>query len=66
MRLSLSHPPESRRLLVVGSVSWIIGGLDLREPLHAGGMDFGDPVLEPSALDVILDLAIPQSAFKSD
>jgi hypothetical protein len=60
-----SHP-RSRLLFVVGSVRWIISGLDLREPLHAGGMDFGDPVLEPSALDVILNLAIPQSAFKSD
>jgi hypothetical protein len=28
-------------------------------------MDLGDPVLEPSALDVILNLAITQSAFKS-
>jgi hypothetical protein len=66
MRFSLSHPPKSRRLLVVGSVRRIISGLDLREPLHAGGMDFGDPVLEPSALDVILNLAITQCAFKSD
>jgi hypothetical protein len=38
-------------LLVVGSVRRIIGGFNFREPLHAGGMDFGDPVLEPSALD---------------
>ena len=66
MRLSLSHPPEGRRLLVAGSVCWIINGLDLREPLHAGGVNFGDPVLEPSALDVILNLTITQSAFKSD
>ena len=29
-------------------------------------MDFGDPVLEPGALDVIFNLAIPQSAFKGD
>ena len=62
----LSPHPRSRRLFVVGSVSWIISGLDLRESLHAGGMDFGDPVLEPSALDVILNLTITQSAFKSD
>jgi hypothetical protein len=47
MRLSLSHPPKSLRLLVDGSVSWIISGLDLREPLHAGGVDLSDPVLEP-------------------
>jgi hypothetical protein len=29
-------------------------------------MDFGDPVLEPSALDVILNLAITQCAFLGD
>ena len=66
MRLSLSHSPESRRLLVAGSVCWIISGLDLGEPLHAGGMDFGYAVFERSALNVIFDLAIPQSAFKGD
>jgi hypothetical protein len=66
MRLSLSHPPESRRLLVAGSVCWIISGLDLREPLHAGGVDLCDPVLERGALNLILDLAIPQGAFKGD
>ena len=58
MRLSLSHPPESRRLLVAGSVCWIISGLDLRESLHAGGMDFGYPVFERSALNLIFDLAL--------
>ena len=46
MRLSLSHPPESRRLPVAGCVCWIISGLDLGEPLHAGGMDFGYAVFE--------------------
>ena len=66
MRLFLSHPPECRRLLVAGSVCWIISGFDLREPLHADGVDFGDPVLERGALDLILDLAIPQGAFKGD
>ena len=66
MRLSLSHPSESRRLLVAGSVCWIIGGLDLGEPLQAGGMDFGYAVFERSALKLIFDLAIPQSAFKGD
>src|SRR5260370_38005985 len=64
MRLSLSHPPESRRLLVAGSVCWIISGLDLGEPLHADGMDFRNAVFERCALNLILDLAIPQSAFK--
>jgi hypothetical protein len=58
MRLWLSHPPESRRLFV--------GGFDLREPLHADGVDFRDPVLEGGALNVILDLAIPQGSFKGD
>jgi hypothetical protein len=45
---------------------WIISGLDLGEPLHAGGMDFGYAVFERSALNLIFDLAIPQSAFKGD
>jgi hypothetical protein len=66
MRFSLSHPPERRRLFVAGSVRGIIGGLELREPLHAGGMDFGYAVFERSALNLIIDLAIPQSAFKGD
>src|SRR5260370_34856997 len=66
MSLSLSHPPESRRLFVAGSVGWIISGLDLREPLHAGGVNFGDPVLEVGALDVLLNLAIFQGALQSD
>lgn len=39
MRLPLSHPPKSRRLFVVGSVCGIIGGLDLREPLDADGVN---------------------------
>jgi hypothetical protein len=29
-------------------------------------MDFGDPVLEPSALDVILNLTMPENAFQGD
>ena len=66
MKLSLSHPPESRRLLVAGSVCWIISGLGLGEPLHAVGMDFGYAVFELSTLNLIFDLAIPQSAFKGD
>src|ERR1700737_2525171 len=66
MRLSLSHPPECRRLLVAGSVCWVISGFDFRKPLHAHGVNLGDPVLEPSALDVILNLTITQSAFQSD
>jgi hypothetical protein len=66
MRLSLSHPPKSRRLLVIGSVSWIVSGLDLREPLHADGVDLGDPVLEGGSFDVILYLAIPENAFQGD
>jgi hypothetical protein len=48
------------------SVSWIISGLDLREPLHADGVDLSDPVLERRALNLILDLAIPQGAFEGD
>jgi hypothetical protein len=66
MRLSLSHPPESRRLFVVGSVCWIISVLDLRESLHADGVDLGDPVLERGPFDFILYLAIPENAFQGD
>jgi hypothetical protein len=35
-----------RRLLVVGSVRRIIGGLYFREPFQAGGVDLCYPVLE--------------------
>src|ERR1700730_7015252 len=62
----ISSTTSERQSLVAGSDCWIISGLDLREPLHAGGMDLGDPVLEPGALNLILDLAIPQGAFKGD
>jgi hypothetical protein len=61
-----SPHPRSWRLLVAGSVCWIISGLDLRKPLHAGGMDFGNAVFERGALNLIFDLAIPQNPFKSD
>jgi hypothetical protein len=64
MRLSLTHPPESRRLLVVGSVRRIISGLNLRNPLHIDGVDLGDPVLECGSFDLILYLAIPENAFQ--
>jgi hypothetical protein len=66
MRLSLSHPPESLRLLLAGSVCWIISGLDLGEPLHAGGVNLGNPVLEKSALHVVLGFAIPEGTFERD
>src|SRR6266700_7974925 len=66
MRLSLSHPPESRRLFVVGSVRRIIGGFNFREPLHADGVDFRDPVLQGCPFDLILYLAIPENAFEGD
>src|ERR1700689_5228613 len=66
MRLSLSHPPVSRRLFVAGSVCWIISGFHLGEPLHAGGINFGYAVFEGGALNLICDLAIPQSAFKGN
>jgi len=58
--------PRSRRLLVAGSVCGIISGFYLREPLHAGGVDLRDAVLERGALNLILDLAIPQGAFEGD
>jgi hypothetical protein len=57
--------PKSQRLLVVGSVCWIISGLYFREPLQAGGVDLCDPVLEGGAFDLI-SLAIPENAFQGD
>jgi hypothetical protein len=60
-----SHPP-SRLLFVVGSVLRIIGGFNFREPLHADGVDLGDPVLEGCPVDLILYLAIPENAFQGD
>jgi hypothetical protein len=61
-----SPHPWSWRLLVVGSIRRIIGGFDFRKPLHADGVDLGDPVLEGGSFDLILDLAIPENAFQSD
>ena len=63
---SLSHPPKSRRLLVVGPVRGIVSGFHFREPLHADGVDLGDPVLKGCAFDIILYLAIPENAFQGD
>ena len=40
--------------------------LYFREPLHADGVDLCDPVLEGCPCDLILDLAIPEDAFKGD
>jgi hypothetical protein len=40
--------------------------LNFREPLHADGVDLRDPVIEGCALDLILHLAIPESAFQGD
>jgi len=66
MRPSRPRPPKSQRLFVAGSIRGIICGLDFREPLHAGGVDLGDPVLERGALNLILYLAITQGAFEGD
>ena len=52
-----------RRLFFAGPVVRIIGGLDLREPLHASGVDLSDPLL---GLPFGFDLAIPQDAFQGD
>ena len=62
----LASSTKGQRLLFTGTVRWIIRGFDLREPLHADGVDLSDPVLERSALNLIFDLAIPQGAFKGD
>jgi hypothetical protein len=55
-----------RRLLVAGTVGRIVSGLDLREPLHADGADLSDGVFEPSALNLIFDLEMPQGTFEGD
>ena len=57
---------SGRRLLVVGPVRWIVGCLYFREPLHADGVNLGDPVLEGSAFNVVLHLAISEGAFHAD
>src|SRR5579859_3654321 len=66
MRLSPSHPPERRQLFVAGSIRGIIGGLNLREPLHAVGVNLGNPVLERGALNLVRYLAIAQRTFEGD
>ena len=47
---STPRDQRTQRLFVAGSVCWIISGLDLGEPLHAGGMDFGYAVFQRSVL----------------
>jgi len=61
----LGSSTKERRLLVC-SVRRIIGGFNFREPLHADGVDLGDPVLEGGPFDLILYLAIPKNAFQGD
>ena len=65
--MSLTGPihPLRQGLLVVGCpVGRIISGFQLREPLHAGGMDLSDPVLEVRAFDIFLDFAILEGSFQ--
>jgi hypothetical protein len=49
-----------------GSVRRIIVGFNFREPLHADGVDLGDPVLKGGPFDLILYLAIPENVFQGD
>jgi hypothetical protein len=44
----------------------IVRGFDLREPLHTGGMDLSDPVLDCEPVDVFFVLAITESSFERD
>lgn len=44
----------------------IIGGLAFQEPLHADGVNLGDPMLEGGSFDLILYLAIAEDAFQGD
>jgi hypothetical protein len=48
------------------SIRKIIGGFNLREPLHADGVNLGDPVVEGAPFDLIPNLAIPENAFQGD
>ena len=67
MRLPKPHRRGFRTwLLFAGYVCWIISGPDLRKALHADGVDLRDAVLERGAFNLILDLTIPQGAFKGD
>jgi hypothetical protein len=57
---------QRQQLLVAGTVGRIVSGLDLREPLHADGVDLRDPVFKGSAPNLVFDLAIPQGTFECD
>jgi hypothetical protein len=59
-------PPTRAELFLFSRVCRIVRGLDLREPLHAGGVNLGDPALEGCAPHFVLDVAIPEGAFKGD
>jgi len=58
---AVSFPPKviGRRLRPL-----VICGLDLREPLHAGGVDLGDPVLVACTVYAFGDLAIPECSSR--
>jgi hypothetical protein len=66
MRPNRPHPLRKRRLFFACAVRGIVRGFDLREPLHAGGMDLSDPVPYRQAVDVFLVLAVAESAFEGD
>ena len=61
--MSLSHPPKAGDYSSPAPSDVIVRGLNLREPLHAVGVNLGNPVLEGCALHVVLDFAIPKGAF---
>lgn len=46
------------RLLASGPILRIICGFYFGEPLHAGGVDLGDPVFKRRPFDLLLNLAI--------
>ena len=60
-----AHPP-GWRLFFGGRVRRIIGGFNLREPLHADGVDVGDPVFEGYSFDIILHLAIAENPLQGN
>jgi hypothetical protein len=66
MRPTRPHPLRKRRLFFACAVRGIVRGFDLREPLHAGGMDLSDPVPYRQAVDVFLVLPVAESSFERD
>jgi hypothetical protein len=55
-----------KRLFAARSVCGIIRGFYFGEPLHGGGVNLGDLVLEADPFDFLLYFTIPEEAFHGD